>query len=153
MIKIFFKEKIILPLRKQLRQGATPQGLALTVAVGVSLSIFPLLGTTMALCLLFGFLLKLNQPILHTVNYIMYPAQIILIPVFLKFGATLTGSDPISINPATIVHEFSDDIGLFFKNYGLAGLHAVYVWLLVAPLLTTFVYLILLPLFKRWRTS
>ena len=38
----------------QLRQGITPQKIALTIALGFILGLFPILGTTTALCLAFG---------------------------------------------------------------------------------------------------
>lgn len=151
LIKDFFKRKLIEPIKGQIRQGATPHGMALTVACGISIAIFPLLGLTMLLCLLAGVILKLNQPVLHAVNYVLYPAQLILIPVFLKLGAILTGSNPIVFDPAVIIKEFSSDIGLFFQKYGLAGLHAVLVWLLVAPVMTWISYHIFLRLFKKWK--
>jgi uncharacterized protein (DUF2062 family) len=149
--KDFFQQKLIQPIKGQLRQGATPQGMALTVALGISIAIFPILGSTMLLCLIAGIVFKLNQPVLHAVNYIFYPLQIILIPVFLKLGATLTNSPPIIFDPVMIIQEFTEDIGLFFKKYGLAGLNGILVWLIIAPLVSWISYHILLRLFKKWK--
>lgn len=150
-VKDFFLRKLIEPIKGQIRQGATPEGMALTVACAISISIFPLLGTTMLLCLIAGIVLKLNQPVLHAVNYVLYPLQLILIPVFLKLGAVLTGSTPIVFDPLLIIQEFSADIGLFFKKYGMAGLHGVLVWCLVAPVITWISYHILIRIFKKWK--
>ena len=150
-IKIFFQRRLIQPIKGQIRQGATPEGMALTVACGISISIFPILGATTLLCLMVGIIFKLNQPVLQAVNYVLYPVQIILIPLFLKLGADLTGSIPISFDPVLIVQEFSTDTVLFFKKYGMAGLHGILVWLMVAPFIIWIFYQILLQIFKKWK--
>jgi uncharacterized protein (DUF2062 family) len=152
-VKDFFLRKLIEPIKVQIRQGATPHGMALTVACGISISIFPLLGTTMLLCLIAGIVLKLNQPVLHAVNYVLYPLQLILIPVFLKLGAELTGSTPIVFDPILIIQEFSSDIGLFFQKYGMAGLHGVLAWCIIAPIITWISYHIVLRTFKKWKKT
>lgn len=152
-LKKIFQKRLLEPIKNQLQQGATPQGLALSVAFGISISIFPILGATTFLCLMFGIILKLNQPVLQATNYLLYPVQIIMIPVFLKLGADLTGSTPISFNPQLIMAEFSADVGLFFKKYGMAGLHGILAWLIVAPLLTWMSYKILFPIFNKWRKN
>ena len=127
--------------------------MALTVAFGISISIFPLLGATTFLCLLIGILFKLNQPVLQAVNYVFYPLQLILIPVFLKLGAWLMGAEPIIFDAPKIIQEFSQDTGLFFKKYGMAGLHAVLVWLIVAPVITWISYQIFFHIFKKWKKT
>ena len=77
----------------QLRQGITPQRIALTVALGAVLGLFPILGTTTALCLLAGVFLKLNQPILQVVNWVAAPLQLPGIYFFVRTGERLTGSN------------------------------------------------------------
>ena len=147
----FFQRKLTAPIRGQIQQGATPQGMALTVSCGIAIAIFPLLGSTMLLCLIAGIVFKLNQPVLHAVNYILFPLQLILIPVFLKCGEKLTNSPPIVFDPLLIIHEFSTDVGSFFTKYGMAGLHGVLVWLIVAPLVVWISYQILIRIFKKWK--
>jgi uncharacterized protein (DUF2062 family) len=148
----FFRKKLLLPLKNQLTQGATPKALAITCAVGATLAIFPLLGFTTFLCILVGVGLKLNQPILQAVNYLLYPIQILLIPVFLKIGEMLTGSEKVSFNPSTVVSEFMADPRIFLANYGMAGLHAVLVWMVLAPILAWIIYQISFKIFNQWRT-
>jgi uncharacterized protein (DUF2062 family) len=145
--------KIVDAFKSQLVQGSSPKGLALTCAIGSSLAVFPLLGTTTFLCLMVGVVWKLNQPILQAVNYVLYPVQIILLPLFLAAGATLTHSDPISFNPSTITKEFMAHPKIFLATYGMAGLHAILVWVIVAPVLAWLVYQISLRVFSKWRTE
>jgi hypothetical protein len=75
------------------------------------------------------------------------------LPVFLAAGASITQSTPISFNPSTITKEFMADPRLFLATYGMAGLHAILVWVLVAPILAWLVYRISLRIFSKWRTQ
>jgi uncharacterized protein (DUF2062 family) len=152
-VSTFFRHHLLTPIAEQLKQGATPADLARTVASGVSLAIFPLLGTTTALCVFAGIRWKLNQPILQAVNYLLYPLQLLLLPVFLMVGAKVTGSEPISFHPEAIAHEFTSDPRLFFAKYGMAGLHGVMVWIVVAPILFFLVNKASYALFSHWGKS
>lgn len=152
-IKSLFRKRLIEPIKKQMRQGATVEGMALTASFGVSIAIFPILGSTTLLCLIAGIIFKLNQPVLHAINYILYPVQIILIPIFLKLGALLTDSPPIIFDPQLIIQEFTSDIGLFLKKYGMAGLHGILVWSIIAPILTWISYQIFISIFRKWRKN
>ncbi|QDK36884.1 DUF2062 domain-containing protein [Bdellovibrio sp. NC01] len=145
--KIFDRAKSF--IIEQLKQGATAEGLALTCSVGFALALFPALGTTTALCLVVGTVMKLNQPTLQAVNYLLAPVQLLLIPVFLKLGAWIFSVPAVSINPKTVIAEFFEAPGLFFVNYGLAGLMAMIAWLVVMPALSFLVYRILKVLFKN----
>ncbi len=147
----FFKTKILLPIKNQLAQGVSPLGLARTCATGVILSIIPLLGATTALCVLVGIKFKLNQPLLQLVNYLFYPVQLVLLPVFMYLGARLTGTPPVAFNPKLVVSEFSVDPSLFMKHYGMAGLHAVIVWVLICPFVFKIIEVICVRLFTKWR--
>ena len=131
----------------QLKQGATPEGLARTWAVGVALALFPALGTTTVLCFLVGTVMRLNQPTLQVVNYMLAPVQLFLIPVFLKLGAWIFSVPAVSLNPRTVVSEFFNSPSAFFVNFGLAGLMAMVAWLVVMPVAAFAVYLILKGLF------
>jgi uncharacterized protein (DUF2062 family) len=120
--------------REQLVQGSDPRGIALTCSTAAMLAIFPMLGVTTALCVLVGVRFKLNQPLMQAVNYLLYPAQILLFPLFIKGGSSLFGS-PVSIDPGQAVRDFSSNPTLFMRRFGVAGLEGVVLWLLVAPLL------------------
>ncbi|QDK44597.1 DUF2062 domain-containing protein [Bdellovibrio sp. ZAP7] len=136
-------------LIQQLKQGASAEGLALTCAVGFALALFPALGTTTALCLLVGLVLKLNQPTLQAVNYLLAPVQLLLIPVFLNMGAWIFSVPAVSFNPKTIIAEFFAAPGIFFVNYGMAGLRGMVAWLLVMPVIAAVAYLVLKVVFQN----
>jgi uncharacterized protein (DUF2062 family) len=82
----------------QLRQGITPQKIALTIALGVVLGLLPKLGTTTALCLLAGLFLKLNQPVIQLLNWVAAPLQVPGIYFFVRTGEWLTHTPPVSFS-------------------------------------------------------
>ena len=49
-LKSFWRERVVAMILSQLTQGFTPQKIALTIALGLDLAIFPILGATTALC-------------------------------------------------------------------------------------------------------
>ena len=65
--KIF--RRVVDPLLSLLRQGLSPERLALSVAVGIALGVLPVLGTTTLLCTLAAILFRLNVPAMQLVNY------------------------------------------------------------------------------------
>jgi hypothetical protein len=81
-ITIFLNTQLVTPLLNLLTQGITPEKLALSVGLGVSLGIFPMLGSTTILCAVFGFLFRVYQPAIQVVNYFTYPLQLILLIPF-----------------------------------------------------------------------
>ena len=134
-------------VRQQLQQGTTPQGLALSCAVGAVLGVFPLLGTTTVLCTIVGIVWRLNQPALQAVNYVMAPLQILMMPILLLIGETIFRSEHITLNPKVFLAEFFSDIGLFFSHYGMAAVHAVAAWFILAPLFAFLVFRLTKPAF------
>ena len=101
-----FKEKIILSLSKLLKQGLSISKLALVIALGMTLSIFPILGTTTLLCTLVALSFRLNLPAIQIANYVSFPLQIILFFPFLKLGEALSGTSLDPISKAQLVSTF-----------------------------------------------
>ncbi len=58
----WWRRRIVAPVIAQLKQGATPEKLALTVALGFILGVFPILGSATLLCGLVAWALRLNSP-------------------------------------------------------------------------------------------
>ena len=129
-------------IEAQLKQGLSVSGLAKTLAAGAICGTFPLLGCTTALSLFTGSIFKLNHPLLQMVNYLLAAVQIILIPVYISIGEKIVGADPISLNIKVMVQEFSSDLMLFLKDYGMAGLYAILAWALLSIPLGFLVYYI-----------
>ena len=105
MKKFFnFKNNVALSLSKLLKQGLSPFKLALVIALGITLSVFPILGTTTVICTLVALLFHLNLPAIQLANYAAFPLQVILFFPFLKLGEKLS---EISLDPLSKVQLIS----------------------------------------------
>src|SRR5215469_1665363 len=82
----------------QLTQGVTPQKIALSIALGFSLGVIPILGTTTILCAIAAIRLKLNQPVIQLVNWLVYPLQLGLLLVFVRIGEWITQTPPTDLS-------------------------------------------------------
>lgn len=140
---------IVQLVRNQLTQGATPEGLALACAIGVMMGNFPIMGTTTIFCALIGIYLRLNQPVLQLANYMMLIPQLVMIPIFLRIGETLTGSEHLSLNPQKLMQDFMAAPLEFFQKFGMAGVHAVLAWILIAPLMGLATYFVMRLVFRH----
>jgi uncharacterized protein (DUF2062 family) len=129
----FWRRRVIAPIAAQLTQGVTPEKIALTVALGIALGVFPILGTTTALCAIVGILVKLNQPILQAVNYLVYPLQLVLLIPFYRAGEHLLGRPPIPLSIPLLLERFQASATQFLKDFGMIGVGGILVWLIVAP--------------------
>ena len=106
------KTKIIHSLSKLLRQGLSPVKLSLVIALGITLSIFPVLGTTTLICTFVSLLFNLNLPAMQLANYAAFPLQVILFFPFLKLGETVS---KVSLDPLSKVQLISAfDEGFFY---------------------------------------
>ena len=145
----FWKLRIVDPLVAQLTQGVTPHHLALSCAMGCTVGIFPVLGSTTLLCFIAGVVLKLNQPALQSVNYLVYPIQLGLFPVFIRMGEKLFGASPITFSPLQLTQEFMRSPMPFLSKYGAAGWHGIVIWMCIAPFLASGIYFPCSSIFKK----
>jgi len=146
----WWQRRVVAPVVAQLRQGITPEQVALTLALGGVLGIFPILGATTLLCGIVGVWLRLNQPLIQLVNYLVYPVQILLLIPFYRAGERLFGADPVPIvNVPDLIARFGADPLRFLVDYGLVGLYGIAVWCLVAPPLAALGYYGLRPALQR----
>ena len=108
----FFRRRIARPILELLRQGVTPEKMALSLALGVAIGVFPALGTTTALCALVAFIWRLNLPAIQIVNYFVYPAQLALIIPSFRAGEILFGAPLAALGFAGCGHGSSEFMGL-----------------------------------------
>ena len=145
------KTKIIHSLSKLLRQGLSPVKLSLVIALGITLSIFPVLGTTTLICTFVSILFNLNLPAIQLANYAAFPLQIILFFPFLRLGGIISkvSLDPISKTQLTSAFE----IGFFNATEKLSNylIVACLVWVLAAIPVFCVSYLFLHLIFKKYK--
>ncbi len=132
----------------QLRQGATPHKLALSVAIASALALFPVLGTTTVLCLAVGAALKLNHPLMQFVNYLLSGLQLLLLIPLLKAGEWL-GAPHLSLSLPELQARFSEAPWASLREFGVIALGGIGAWAVAAPVWTLLVYALLRPLLER----
>lgn len=148
-IKKFFKEKLITPITGFLLQGITPHKLALAIACGAAVAVFPVFGSTTLLCALIAIALRLNMPAIQLVNYFVYPLQFILFIPYVRLGETLFSAPRMPFSIPQIFAMFKDDFLNAINTLWATTMHAIVAWCITAPLAGLLLYLILKPVFKR----
>lgn len=132
-MKLFFRKKLVDPLLNLLKQGVTPEKLAQSAVLGCILGIFPVLGSTVILCTGAAYLFRLNFAAIQTVNYLVYPIQLLLFIPFIRIGEFLLGSDPFPISMEKIYDLLRQDIILAVRTFWNANLHGIFAWTVICP--------------------
>jgi uncharacterized protein (DUF2062 family) len=122
--------------------------LAWSVAAGLALGVFPMLGATTLLCIGVAFAFRLNQPAMQLVNYLAYPLQLALLIPFIRIGERLFGAEPMPLSLAAMLGALKLDtlgtIALFWSRIW----HACVVWALLALPVMVLLALVLRPIFE-----
>lgn len=145
----FLRPRIVSPVLELLKQGVTPEKIALSVALGAAIGVFPALGTTTTLCAILAFALGLNLPAIQLVNYLMYPAQLALLLPFLRMGEKLFGARHLPLSLGQIEALFHAGAWKAIQFLWTALWHAMVAWSLLAPVFAIAVYAILIPVLRR----
>ena len=96
------QRRIVRPVIELLREGVTPEKIALSIAFGITLGVFPVLGSTTALCALAALTFRLNLPAIQLVNYFVYPLQVAFLIPFFRLGEKLFGAQHLPLSVAQI---------------------------------------------------
>ncbi|MFT3783174.1 MAG: DUF2062 domain-containing protein [Nibricoccus sp.] len=154
--KTLWQRRIVEPIMAQLKQGVTPDKIALTLAVGVACGLFPFLGTWM-LCFVVAVALRLNQPIIQIVNQLLWPIHIPAIPFWFWLGTKLFN---LHYNLDEVLREFNTDqtfaewlrmlfSGAFWGRFGKIFLCGVLVWLASVPIIIAGIYYPVRPIMRK----
>ena len=139
-VRGFFRRRLVDPILELLRQGVTPQKIALSLAFGLGLGIFPVLGVPTVLCTAAAVALRLNLPAIQLVNYLASPVQLALIIPFVRLGehALRIAPQPLSIGEGFRLMA----IGVVHAVTVLwdAIVHAALGWIIVGPVLICVLY-------------
>jgi uncharacterized protein (DUF2062 family) len=112
-----------------LRQGISPQRLALTLALGLAIGCFPVMGIPTALCALLAVVFGLNLPVIQAANYAVMPLQLALIVPFVRMGRLFGFGSSHAIQAGALLHG-SPSV-LLMRLSGLAA-QAMLGWLDIA---------------------
>lgn len=145
MIASFLEEKLIRPIMALLKQGVTPEKISLSLALGIVLGIFPVLGSTTLLCSLAALLLKLNLPAIHTVNFIVYPLQLAFLLPFYRAGEWIFNAEHLPISIQEIIAMIDEDVWGAILFLWDTTVRAIGAWFLVGTVMTLILYKLFRP--------
>jgi len=149
MIHSFLQRRVVRPILDLLRQGITPEKIALSIAIGLVLGVFPALGWTSLLCLIVAVRLRLNVPAMQLVNYLAYPLQLALLIPFLRAGEILFRAPRLSLSLSQIFTMVHDGVWHAIKTLWVVTFHAIAVWAILAPMAIYLIYNILATVLRR----
>ncbi len=141
-------------IMEYLSDGTSPEKLSLAAALGATCGLFPIYGLTTAVSAVAGIAFRVNPIVVQVFNYMMYP---IYFPI--EFGFILAGAWLFEGNLHAYTWSGVQAIiargGLVsaFKQIGGALVHAVIVWVVVAPFLAIGLRSLLIPVIKRWKRT
>ncbi len=141
------------PVVKQLTNGISPEKIAWSISLGLVLGVFPIMGSTTLVCFVVGWIFKLNQPVLQIFNSAMYPLHLALILVFIRLGQQLFGVPLLSFSIPELVEKFNASPLQFARDFGMAAVHGVSAWLLVAPFAAILIKMAVMPLVRTLASS
>lgn len=149
----WLRRKIVNPVLDLLRQGITPEKIALSVALGLTLGVTPILGSTTLLCLFAASLLRLNLPAIQLVNYCVSPLQFLLLVPFIRVGEWIVAAPPVRITLGEIVGLIRADVWNAIATLWTATLHALVAWFMLGSLASLAIYALLTPALRRLSQS
>ncbi len=132
-----------------LKQGITPEKIALTIALGSFIGVIPMLGTTTILCTFAALAFRLNIPAIQMVNAVVYPLQLILLIPFYRMGAWLFREDVSTISLNGVKALIQSGLLHAIQTLWWVTMHALVAWIAVGSLAAAIVYATALPLTRR----
>jgi len=142
--------KLVQPFIDLLRQGVTPEKIALTIALGICFGVMPVIGSTTMLCTIAALTLRLNLPGILLINGVVYPLQLALLVPFLRAGAWVFRVNGPKLSIVQIFHLIRTDMWHAITTLWIATMHALVIWLIAGCIVGGVVYVILAELLRRF---
>lgn len=149
----FFHRRVVAPIVALLTQGITAEKIALSLAFGIVLGIFPVLGSTTVLCAVAALVFGLNLPAIQLVNYLIYPMQLFLLVPFIRMGEKLFRVAPLPLSLGQILTMVRTDLPHAVATLWRTEVHAISAWLLIGPVAICLLYFLLSRALRRVAAS
>ena len=150
-IQEFFRSvrnKYLVPFRLVPEGGIPPDKMAFSITLGVLTGVFPVLGATTAISLLFTMLFRQNLLVVQSVQWIMAMLQIILIVPFMQLGAFILKARSVDISLHQINISFQHGFFTGIKTIGVLHLYAIFTWTLISIPAAFLLYCIFRAVFR-----
>ena len=143
----WFRRRIVLPLFDILKSGATPEGIALSLAFGLTGGVFPVPAITTVACIVLAYVFSLNFPAVQLTNLLMTPVNLATFIPFIRAGEWLLGVDGVELTGVVGMLR-SDPLGAV-SVFWLSLARGVLAWLAFLPVATWLAYMVLRPIIRR----
>ena len=142
MVSFRFREKIKEFLKLVNSGMSSPKSMALSLTLGISLALFPVIGMTFLLGLMVAVVFRLNHLVVQTLNLLLAPVQLLLIYPFIKAGNLIFAGSRVFKE----IFTFSGDWTFLKLVEMVAG--GVIVWFALSLLTMPVLYFFLFRLLK-----
>ena len=153
MSENLWRRKVVRPILEFLRQGLTPEKLSITIALGITLGVTPVLGSTALLCTLAAIAFRLNLAAIQLVNWLVYPFQLALLIPFYRIGGWIFRTPPSDLSLVHVLALIRTNAFHAIATLWTVTIHAVAAWLLLGSIATGLLYLLLVPVLRRMRNQ
>ena len=150
-MRAYWTRKVGRPLVNLFRQGRRPEQIALTVALGAALSLFPVVGVTSILCLVAAVKLRLNLPAIQAVNWLLGGVQLALLLPLMRVGEWLRGAPRLGLSAEELTAAVKNHPWKSLRLLHDALFHAVLGWAVTVLPLAILAFLLLRGLLRRRR--
>lgn len=148
-----FRQKIITklidPILGFLKQGMTPNKLALSISLGFCFGLFPVVGITTLICFAISILLRLNVAAMQLINYIVYPIQLIILIPLIHLGSSISDINPIPYSVQEMIEIMNQNFFEAFELLGIAILMGILAWIIIIIPISVMIYIILRMTFLK----
>lgn len=148
-MKDWMRHYIVEPLLALLKQGVSPQRLALSVAIAIVVGNIPILGISTVLCAAIALAFRLNLPAIQLVQAAMAPTQVLLIIPYVRLGEWLLRAPRQTLSIPAGAELLRQGVGNAVLVLWDAIVHAGFAFLCVAPVAIFALYKIFAALFKH----
>lgn len=146
----WWRRRVADPLLNLLKQGLTPNQLALTTALGVIFGTVPVLGITTLMATATAVRLRLNVAALLLISHLMSPVQLLLIIPMFRLGNRLMGNGTgPELTLAQLQNLFSSTWLSTLQLIWRAGAGALLLWAAASVPVGLVLYFSLRPVFSR----
>ncbi|MDU0372779.1 DUF2062 domain-containing protein [Hymenobacter endophyticus] len=146
----WWRRKLLQPLLNLLKQGLTPQQLALTIVLGTATGLVPVLGITTLTATALAVRLRLNVAATLLIAHLWSPVQLLLLIPLMSQGARLWGSNGPALTLEKLQYLFSHDTLGALRLLWHAILGGLALWAGACCILGPVLYLLLRPILTHF---
>jgi uncharacterized protein (DUF2062 family) len=143
------RRKLVSPVVRLLRRGASPQQLAWSLTTGLIIGMNPVIGSTTIATIVVTHVFKLNHSASQIGNHIAYPLQIALFLPLLQAGSILFRTEPIPLAKAELLGLVRQHPLQLVRTLWTWEWHALVLWVAVAAVLLPALAILLTRVLER----